>query len=102
MIDRDHARPITRQARALDLARSTVYYQPVPISEDDLALMRRIDELHLKHPFAGTRMMRDLLRVEGREVGRRHVRTLMRRMAIEPLYRKPRTTVPGEGHKVYP
>jgi putative transposase len=79
-----------------------VYYLPQPASPEDLALMRRIDELHLDYPWAGARMLRDWLRREGHHVGRKHVRTLMRRMDIEPLYRKPNTSKPHPGHKVYP
>jgi putative transposase len=79
-----------------------VYYHPEPISDADLALMRRIDELHLEHPFAGSRMLRDMLRREGVEVGRRHVATLMRRMGIEALYRKPNTSRKHPQHPVYP
>ena len=89
MINREHELPIKRQAELLNLSRGSVYYHPEPISEADLALMRRIDELHLEHPFAGSRMLRDMLRREGIEVGRRHVATLMHRMGIEALYRKP-------------
>ncbi len=102
MIDPDHALPITRQAKALGLSRSSVYYKPVPISEADLALMRRIDELHLEYPFLGARQMKRLLNAEGAQVGRKHVSTLMTRMGIEALYRKPRTTKPHPGHAVYP
>jgi len=80
MIDRSHALPVTRQADLPELSRSTVYYLPKPTSAADLALMRRIDELHLERPFAGARMLRDLLRLEGRQVGRKHVSTLMGRM----------------------
>ena len=102
MIEREHELPIKRQAELLGISRGTVYYHPEPISESELALMRRIDELHLEHPFAGSRMLRDMLSQQGFEVGRRHVRTLMRRMAIEPLYRKPNTSKPAPGHKIYP
>ena len=87
MIDATHELPVVRQAQLLDLARSTVYYLPKPSSAADLALMRRIDELHLEHPFAGSRMLRDLLRLEGHRIGRKHVATLMARMGIEALYR---------------
>ncbi len=89
MIDRTHDLSITRQAEALGISRSSVYYLPAPVSTADLALMRRIDELHLEYPFAGTRMLRDLLTQQGGRVGRKHVATLMRRMGIEALYRKP-------------
>jgi putative transposase len=102
MISADHPLPIGRQAELLDLSRSAVYYQAVPVSDDDLALMRRIDELHLEHPFAGSRMLKRLLRDEGREVGRCHVRTLMQRMGIEAIYRRPRTSQPHPGHRIFP
>lgn len=104
MINRDHELPVTRQCALLELARSTAYYEPVPVSEADLALMRRIDELHLKWPFLGSRRLRDLLQKGGFEIGRKHVSTLMRRMGIAAIYRKPRTSLPGEGsaHRVFP
>ncbi|WP_161914419.1 IS3 family transposase [Methylosinus sp. C49] len=102
MIDRSYELPIARQARALGVARSSVYYKPRPVSAEDLKLMRRIDELHLEHPFAGARMLRDLLRREGVVVGRRHVATLMKRMGIAAIYRRPNTSKPAPGHKIYP
>ena len=102
MIDRDHELSVTKQAEAVGIARSTVYYLPRAVSEADLKLMRQLDELHLELPFAGSRMLRDLLAAEGSAVGRRHVKTLMRRMGIEALYRRPRTTKPEPGHKIYP
>jgi putative transposase len=102
MIDRDHTLSITRQAKALGISRGSVYALPRPASSEALKLMRRIDELHLDHPFAGSRLMQKLLSREGYETGRLHVRTLMKRMGIEALYRKPRTSKPGDGHKVYP
>ena len=102
MIDRKHPLPISRQAKAVGISRGSVYYLPQPVSEYDLKLMRQIDQLHLEYPFAGSRMLRDLLRQDGIKVGRKHVATLMKRMGIEALYRKPRTTKPGAGHKVYP
>ena len=102
MIDRTHKLPITRQAELLNVSRGSVYYLPKPVSEADLTLMRRIDELHLEHPFAGSRMLRALLRQEGHEVGRKHVATLMRRMGIEALYRKPNTSRKHPQHPVYP
>jgi putative transposase len=101
MIDRDHDLAITRQAEALNISRGSVYYLPRPVSAADLALMRRIDELHLELPFAGSRMLRGLLVAEGCKIGRRHVKTLMRRMGIEALYRRPRTTKPEPGHKIH-
>jgi putative transposase len=102
MIDRDHALSVTKQAEAVGIARSTVYYLPRPVSGEDLALMQRIDRLHMEFPFAGSRMLRGLLAAEGRMVGRRHVKTLMLRMGIEALYRRPRTTKPEPGHKIHP
>jgi putative transposase len=102
MIDPEHALPISKQAEELQVSRFTVYYHPRPISDADLFLMRRIDELHLNYPIAGSCMLRDMLSQQGPEVGRRHVRTLMRRMAIETLYRKPNTSKPAPGHRIYP
>lgn len=101
MIDRDAELPIKRQAEMLGISRGTVYYHPEPVSEAELALMRRIDELHLEYPFAGSRMLRDLLRLQGIEVGRRHVGTLMRRMGIQALYRKPNTSKKHPAHPVF-
>ena len=89
MIDRGHTLPVARQARALGISRSSVYYRPRPVSDGDLRLMRRIDEIHLEHPFAGSRMMRDMLRRESLFNARRHVATLMRRMGVEALLRRP-------------
>jgi putative transposase len=102
MIDRAHDLAITKQAEALNISRGSIYYLPRPVSEADLAIMRRLDRLHLEFPFAGSRMLRGLLAAEGCKIGRRHVKTLMRRMGIEALYRHPRTTKPEPGHKVYP
>ncbi len=102
MIDREHALSITRQAEVLNVSRSSVYYRPRPVPQADLAIMRRLDRLHLEFPFAGARMLRGLLAAEGSQIGRRHVKTLMRRMGIEALYRRPRTTRPEPGHKIYP
>ena len=102
MIDNKEALPVTRQAQLLQVSRSSVYYEPRPVRADDLALMRRIDELHLSYPFAGSRMLRDLFRLEGIQVGRRHVATLMRRMAIHALYREPKTSKPNKAHRIYP
>src|SRR5919205_3017695 len=102
MIDRSHALPLIRQAEELGISRSSLYYDPQPVSEADLALMRRMDELHLEYPFAGSRMLRDLLVAEGFVVGRLHVATLMKRMGIEALYRKPTTSKPAPGHQIYP
>jgi putative transposase len=102
MIDRSHALPLARQAEELGISRGSLYYQPQPVSAADLALMRRMDELHLEFPFAGSRMLRDLLLAEDFTVGRLHVATLMKRMGIEALYRKPTTSKPAPEHKVYP
>jgi len=102
MIDREHDLPIVRQAEALNISRGSVYYLPRPMPDADLAIMRRLDRLHLEYPFAGSRMLRGLLAAEGCNIGRRHVKTLMQRMGIEALYRRPRTTKPEPGHKVYP
>jgi len=102
MIDRTHRLPVARQCQVLKLARSTAYYQPQPVSDTALVLMRRIDELHLQYPFAGARMLRDLLRQEGQAIGRRQVATLMRRMGITAIYRKPRTSQRHPAHRIYP
>jgi putative transposase len=102
MITRTHALPVVRQCQLLGLVRSTAYAQPRPVSASDLTLMRRIDELHLTVPFAGARMLRDLLRSEGHRIGRKRVRTMMARMGIEALYRKPHTSQRHPAHRVYP
>jgi putative transposase len=102
MIDRSHALPIAKQAKALGISRGSVYYRPRPVPAVDLAVMRRMDELHLEFPFAGSRMLRDLLNQEGTPIGRRHVATLMKGMGMEALYRKPSTSKPAPGHKIYP
>jgi putative transposase len=102
MIDREHDLPISKQAEVLRISRGSVYYLPRPVSAADLEVMRRLDRLHLEFPFAGSRMLRGLLVAEGCKIGRRHVKTLMQRMGIEALYRRPRTTKPEPGHKIYP
>ena len=102
MIDRAHALPVTRQARELGISRGSVYYLPRPVPASDLAIMRRIDELHMDFPFAGSRMLRDLLEREGVKVGRLHVATLMKKMGVEAIYRRPNTSKPEPGHKIYP
>src|SRR5512145_2970028 len=102
MINREHDLPITKQAQVLRISRGSVYYLPRPVSVSDLAIMRRLDRLHLEFPFAGARMLRGLLVAEGCKIGRRHVKTLMQRMGIEALYRRPRTTKPEPGHQIYP
>ena len=102
MITKDHDLPIKRQAELLDISRSSVYYQPRPVRADTLALMRRIDELHLELPFAGSRMLRDLLRLEDTRAGRQRIRRLMRIMGIEAIYRKKNTSARHAQHPVYP
>ena len=102
MIDRGHDLPLVRQADLLRLSRSTLYYEPRPVPAAELAIMRRIDELHLDYPFAGSRMLRDLLRGEGIAIGRERVAAMMRRMRLEALYRRPNTSKPADGHKIYP
>jgi len=102
MIDGTHKLPVVRQAQLLDLERSSVYYLPQPTPDNDLRLMRRMDELHLEHPFAGARMLRDMLKLEGVEVGRKHVRTLMIKMGIEALYRKVNSSRRNQAHRIYP
>ncbi len=102
MIDRNHPLPISKQAKTVGISRGSVYYLPRPVSDFDQELMKRIDRLHLDYPFAGARKLRDLLKQEGYCLGRKHVATLMKRIGIEALYRKPRTTKPGVGRKIYP
>jgi putative transposase len=102
MIDREHELPLTRQAALLKLSRSGLYYRARPVAPADLAVMRRIDELHLDYPFAGSRMLRDLLRGEGVAIGRQRVAAMMKRMDITALYRRPNTSKPVPGHKIYP
>lgn len=102
MIDRGGKLAVKRQGQLLDLSRSSVYYTPRPVSDRDLGLMRRLDELHLEAPFYGARKLAAALRREGHEVGRRHVTTLMRRMGIEALYRRPRTSIAARGATIYP
>lgn len=102
MIDRSHELPVSRQCQILSLARSTAYYRRQETSESDLTLMRRLDELHLEHPFAGSRMLRDMFKREGHQIGRKHVTTLMRKMGIVALYKKPNTSRRHPAHPVYP
>jgi len=102
MINKDNDLPITRQCELLSLHRSTVYYRPQDVSEMDLKLMRRIDEMHLKRPFYGSRRIRDWLQDEGHDINRKRVQRLMRQMGIRALYPKPRTSKPGKDHKIYP
>ena len=102
MIDRQHELPLTRQSQILELSRSSLYYRAIAVSERDLQMMRIIDEVHLKYPFYGSRNIRDELRDKGYNVGRGHASTLMKKMGIEALYRKPRLSKPHPGHKTYP
>jgi len=102
MIDREHILSLTRQSEILELSRSSLYYKAVPFSAGDLELMRLIDELHLKHPFMGSRSIRDQLQARGHQVGRDHVSTLMKKMGITALYRKPRLSKPHPDQKIYP
>ncbi len=102
MMDRQHDLSLTRQSSLLGISRGSYYYQPRPVSKTDLALMRRMDELHMDYPFAGSRMLKGLLRQEGFTVGRLHVATLMKTMGIEAIYRRPNTSKPHPEHKIYP
>jgi len=102
MMDRQHDLSLTRQSSLLGIGRGSYYYQPRPTSQTDLDLMRRIDELHMDFPFAGSRMLKGLLRQEGFTVGRLHVATLMKTMGIEAIYRRPNTSKPHPEHKIYP
>ena len=102
MIDRTHPLPVSRQVKLGGISRSSAYYTPSPVSAADLALMRRIDELHLEHPFAGASMLMRLLRREGIVTGRKRVGTLMRKMGIEALYRKPNLSRKHPVHKIWP
>jgi putative transposase len=102
MIDPCHDLPVVRQAQLLEISHSNLYYLPRPVSQADLVLMRRIDELHLNFPFAGARMLRDMLKLEGFALGRKHVRTLMDKMGISAVYRKPKTSAAHPAHEIYP
>jgi len=102
MIDRGHDLPIRRQAALVNISRGSAYYTARPVSDDDLKRMRRIDGLHLELPFAGARMLRDLLGEEGIAAGRKRMTTLMRRMGITALYRKPNTSKKTPGCTIYP
>ena len=102
MINRDHKLPLSRQAELLNISRGTIYYKSRDVSVADLNIMRRLDALHLDYPFAGSRMLRDMLAREGVSIGRRHMRTLMKKMGIEAIYRRPNTSKAAPGHKIYP
>ncbi len=93
MIDREHALPVSQQVRLVGIARSSAYYEARPVSEADLKLMRRLDELHLEFPFAGARMLVRLLKREGVEVGRKHVDTLMKRISASCAHRDATTGI---------
>ena len=102
MIDKEHPLPVTAQCRTLKLSRSGIYYTPVPVSDTDRGLMRMIDEIHLELPYLGSRGIRSELKNRGHKAGRIHVRTLMRKMGIEAVYKKPRLSKPHPGHRIYP
>ena len=102
MIDRTHALRVSRQARLVGIARSSVYYRAQPVSEADRSLMRRIDELHMAFSFAGARMLARLLRREAHAIGRRRVRTQMKGMGIEALYCKANTSRCKAQHRIWP
>jgi putative transposase len=102
MIDRGHPLSLSRQSEILHLSRSSLYYEAKPISTHDLELMRRIDEIHLKYPFMGSRSIRDQLQGMGYDIGRGHVRTLMKKMGREAIYQRPRLSKPHPAHKIYP
>lgn len=102
MINRTHELPIARQCQILKLSRSTTYYKPLPDTQEDLALIRRIDEFHLEHPFAVARMLSWMLKRDGQTAGSRRVSTLMKHMGIQALYRKPNTSKRHPEHKIYP
>jgi putative transposase len=98
----DPALPIVAQCRLLKVARSTLYYQPAPVSVDDLAVTRRMDELYLTSPFYGSRRMAAVLRREGWAVNRKRVRRLMRLIGLWAIYQKPNTSKQHREHRVYP
>jgi putative transposase len=98
----DPVLPVAAQCRMLRVARSTLYYQPVPASADDLTVMRRIDEVHLEYPFYGSRRMAVVLRDDGWVVNRKRAQRLMRVMGLEAIYQKPNTSRPHPDHQVYP
>jgi len=102
MIDREHRLPIQGQAKVLSISRGTAYYRPRPVSDKDLSSMRKLDDLYLNYPFAGSRMPRGMVRQQGVDVGRQHIGTLMKRMGTEAIYRRPNTSKPAPGHRIYP
>ena len=102
MIDKKDKLSVSRQCEILELSRSGFYYTPVPVSAENMELMRQIDEIHLVYPFYGSRKIRDELFDKGYDIGRDRVRRLMRRMGIEALYVKPRLSLAHSGHVKYP
>jgi putative transposase len=102
LIDEHGELSVCRQCELIGLPRSTCYYQPAGESPENLALMRRIDETYLAHPSFGSRMMTAWLRREGLLVNRKRVQRLMRRMGLEAIYPRPRTSLPAAQHKIYP
>jgi putative transposase len=102
MIEKGAELPVTRQCEILQLSRSSVYYQPAPISPKELELMRLIDEIHLPRPFWGSRNIRTELWARGYRIGRGQVRRLMRKMGIVALYAKPRLSIANTSHRKYP
>lgn len=102
LIDSAQQLAVTRQCALLGVNRSTAYYRPRGVSDDDLELMRLIDEIHLARPFLGSRRIRDELEYRGRFVNRKRLQRLMRQMGLAALYPKPRTSVAGTGHQIYP
>jgi putative transposase len=102
MIDRESKLSIGQQALLLVISRGSVYYLPKPLSARDLDIMKRLDRLHLTHPFMGARQLRDQLNGQGIAIGRQHVKTLMKRMGIEAVYCKPNTSKKTPGHEIFP
>ena len=99
MIDRKSTLPVTRQCQLLPLGRSTAYYRPKEVSDGDLAIMRHIDEMHLKRPYLGSRRIWDWLVAENYDINCKRIQRLMGIMALHP---KKGTSRPGKGHKIYP
>jgi putative transposase len=102
MINRKHDLPILRQCKALKVHRTTIYREPKPVKQDQLDLMKLIDNIHLDEPAWGVRKVRQYLNESGVPVGRRHCNTIFRKLGIHCIYRKPRTTIRHIGHKIYP
>src|SRR5262249_31825094 len=102
MIDRSHRLALTKQAALLGISRGSVYYEPTPVSDADLALMRRLDELHLEFPFAGARMLRGLLAAAGSKIRRRHLTTFIARRGVGGDQPKPNASKPAPGRRIYP